>query len=61
MRNSEWLVFFDAVSPAWFKERIATFEPLVTPIYIDGPATDEVIARKVGGNGSRILAISDYH
>jgi hypothetical protein len=42
-----WLVFFDAASPAWFKERISTFEPLVKPVYIDGPATDEVIARRV--------------
>lgn len=47
----QWLVFFDAASPGWFKERIATFQPLVKPIYIDGPATDDVIARRVGETG----------
>ena len=47
----QWLVFFDAASPAWFKERIAAFEPLVRPVYIDGPATDEVIAKKVAETG----------
>jgi putative rhamnosyltransferase len=46
-----WLVFLDAASPGWFKAKIATFEPLVEPIYIDGPATDEVIARKVRETG----------
>jgi Putative rhamnosyl transferase len=46
-----WLVFFDAASPGWFKERIATFAPLVTPIYIEGLATDEVIARSVVQTG----------
>jgi hypothetical protein len=43
----QWLVFFDAESPAWFKTKISTYEPLVRPIYIDGLATDEVIVRKV--------------
>jgi hypothetical protein len=47
----QWLVFFDAASPAWFKGKISTFEPLVKPIYIDGPATDEVIARRVVETG----------
>lgn len=46
-----WLIFFDAASPEWFKEKISTFEPLVKPIYIEGPATDEVIARKVRQTG----------
>jgi hypothetical protein len=48
-RNAEfkWLVFFDAASPKWFREKIAAFGPLVTPIYIDGPATDQVIAKMV--------------
>jgi hypothetical protein len=46
-----WLVFFDAASPIWFKEKISMFEPLVKPIYIDGPAPDEVIARKVVETG----------
>jgi hypothetical protein len=43
----QWLVFFDAESPAWFKTKISTYEPLVKPIYIDGLAMDEVIAGKV--------------
>jgi hypothetical protein len=47
----QWLVFFDDASPAWFKERIASFEPLVKAVYIEGPATDEVIARRVMETG----------
>lgn len=52
-RNAEfkWLVFFDAASPMWFRERISAFEPLIEPIYVDGPATDEVIASKVMQTG----------
>jgi hypothetical protein len=52
-RNAEfhWLVFFDAESPQWFKEKVASYEPLVEPIYIDGLATDEVLARKVAERG----------
>ncbi len=46
-----WLVFFDAASPVWFKEKIAAFEPLVNAVYIEGPATDEVIAGKVRESG----------
>jgi hypothetical protein len=46
-----WLVFCDAESPGWFKEKMATFEPLVKPIYVDGPATDEVIVGKVVQTG----------
>jgi hypothetical protein len=53
----QWLIFFDAASPGWFKEKIATFSPLVKPIYIEGAATDEVIARKVLDTG---LVISPY-
>ena len=45
--NFHWFVFFDAASPAWFKQRISRFTPLLTPIFIDGPVTDELIARKV--------------
>src|SRR5580704_13008609 len=47
----EWLVFFDAGSPDWFKEKIAAYAPLVVPIYIDGLATDAVIARRVRETG----------
>jgi hypothetical protein len=46
-----WLVFFDAGSPDWFKEKIAAYAPLVVPIYIDGLATDAVIARRVRETG----------
>jgi hypothetical protein len=46
-----WLVFFDAASPQWFKKKISAFEPLVRPIYIDGPATDEVIACRIAQTG----------
>jgi putative rhamnosyltransferase len=47
----KWLVFFDAATPEWFQEKISAFEPLVTPIYIEGPATDEIIARRVMQTG----------
>jgi hypothetical protein len=43
----DWLVFFDAATPGWFKEQISTFAPPVKPIFVEGPATDEVIARLV--------------
>ncbi len=46
-----WLVFCDAASPAWFKEKMSSYGELVSPIYIDGPATDEVIARSVAATG----------
>ncbi len=46
-----WLVFCDAASPQWFKERMSSYGPLVSPLYIDGPATDEVIARSVAATG----------
>jgi hypothetical protein len=46
-----WLIFFDEASPDWFKEKISSFEPLVNPLYVAGPATDEVIARRVMQTG----------
>jgi hypothetical protein len=42
-----WLIFFDEASPAWFKEKMATFAPLVQPVYIGGLAPPEVIARRI--------------
>jgi hypothetical protein len=39
----QWLVFFDAESPAWFRKKISEFSPAFTPVYIDGVATDQVI------------------
>ena len=46
-----WLVFFDAASPQWFKDKISKYRPSIKPIYIDGPATDEVIQRLVVDSG----------
>jgi len=46
-----WLVFCDARSPQWFRARIAAYGPLLTPVYIEGAATDEVIARSVKETG----------
>jgi hypothetical protein len=58
-RNTDfrWLVFFDAESPQWFKDKVATFEPLLEPVYIEGLATDDVLARKVAQSG---IASSPY-
>ncbi len=47
----KWLVFCDAQSPEWFKERLSSYGELVLPVYIDGPATDQVIARSVAASG----------
>lgn len=46
-----WLVFFDAASPAWFRERIRSLATIFTPVYIEGGATDEVIAASVAATG----------
>lgn len=40
----EWIVFCDVQSPEWFREKMASFAPLVTPLYVDGWLTDERIA-----------------
>ncbi len=40
----QWIVFCDMQSPDWFRERMASFEPLVTPLYVDGWLTDDRIA-----------------
>src|ERR1700761_2588097 len=42
-----WIVFCDAESPEWFKERMSSYGEALVPFYIDGPATDQVIARSV--------------
>lgn len=44
-----WLVFCDAESPEWFKERMSSYGELLSPLYIQGPATDQVIALSVAG------------
>jgi hypothetical protein len=46
-----WLVFFDAASPTWLREKIAAYGPLITPLYIEGEATDQVIADSVVRSG----------
>jgi hypothetical protein len=46
-----WLVFVDEESPGWFKDKIASYRSLVTPLYIEGPATDTVLARRVAESG----------
>jgi hypothetical protein len=52
-----WLVFFDAASPAWLRDKVAAYGPLLTPIYVDGEATDQVIADLVLATG---LVTSPY-
>jgi Putative rhamnosyl transferase len=42
-----WLIFFDAASPAWFKAKISALQPLVTPVYVEGQASDAVLRRHV--------------
>jgi hypothetical protein len=46
-----WLIFFDAASPAWFKTKISSFEPLVTPIYVEGEASDAILRRLIVQTG----------
>ena len=46
-----WLVFCDAASPEWFKQKMSSYGALVSTLYIDGPATDEVIAKSVATTG----------
>jgi len=46
-----WLIFFDAASPAWLKAKISTLAPLVTPVYVEGQATDEALRHHVLQSG----------
>ncbi len=46
-----WLVFCNADSPMWFKEHMASLSEFLTPIYIEGLATNEVYASKVRESG----------
>jgi hypothetical protein len=46
-----WLVFCNADSPTWFKEHMASLNEFLTPVYIEGLATNEVLARKVKESG----------
>jgi hypothetical protein len=52
-RNAEfsWLVFCDAASPSWFRSRMASYGATLSPVYIHGPATDEVLARSIAALG----------
>jgi hypothetical protein len=46
-----WLVFCHGDSPAWFKEHMASLSEFLTPIYVEGLATTEVITRKIKEGG----------
>ena len=46
-----WLVLCDAASPTWFKEKMSSYGELFLLLYIEGPATDEAIARSVAATG----------
>jgi hypothetical protein len=47
----DWLVFFDAESPDWLRERVAAYGSVLKAMYITGPASDEVIAKVVRSSG----------
>jgi hypothetical protein len=53
----QWLVFLDAETPAWFRKKLDVFMPVFTPMYIEGVATDEVIAETIAASG---LVTSPY-
>ncbi len=46
-----WLMFMDAESPDWLREKMQSYAPLVVPVWIDGPLTDEVIASSIAATG----------
>lgn len=46
-----WIVFCNAQSPEWFKKKMAGLAGSLTPVYVDGAATDEVLAQKVKETG----------
>ncbi|MEV4950961.1 glycosyltransferase [Paenarthrobacter nitroguajacolicus] len=44
-----WLVFFDSLSPAWFKEKISALSVgLFQPVYVEGPFSKEFLSRTIG-------------
>ncbi len=47
----QWLIFFDAESPSWFRQKIEAYGSLMTPMYIEGAATDPVIADSIASTG----------
>ena len=47
----QWLVFFDAESPDWFRKKIEAFRPMITPMYIEGEASDAVIVDSIKAAG----------
>jgi hypothetical protein len=53
----DWIVFCDMNSPNWFREKMASFEPLVRPFYVDGWLTDERIANTLAEAG---LVLTPY-
>jgi hypothetical protein len=46
-----WLVFFDAESPDWVRSKIAFYEPQLKAVFVEGEATDQVIAQKAAESG----------
>jgi Putative rhamnosyl transferase len=46
-----WLVFCNAASPDWFKEKMAGFAESFTTVYVDGISNDAIIAKKVMESG----------
>jgi hypothetical protein len=49
--NFHWLVFFDAASPTWLREKIEAYGSLIRPLYVEGEATDQVIADTIVATG----------
>lgn len=43
----QWLVFFDAASPEWFRRKIEEFRTVFRAMYIDGIATDQVVVDSI--------------
>jgi Putative rhamnosyl transferase len=46
-----WLIFCDSASPPWFKAKISAWDPLITPVYIEGEASDAVLRKHVVQTG----------
>lgn len=50
-RAFEWIIFCDAASPEWFRERMDSLAPLARPMYIEGSLNDERIAASLSAPG----------
>ena len=47
----KWVIFMDAQSPQWLREKIDGYGPPLSAIYVDGPFSDSVIATRVAASG----------